>query len=138
MAKLNKEAIFAAAKPKVREVEVEEWGVRLNVRAHTLRSRMALLDADTINADAVEEYERDQALPDDERTGVEKVERFDAAIINFIHSIVDDNGDQLFDLSDHDRFRDLSYATLVAIHMAIQQVNEVKPVSFTDLKKNSD
>lgn len=137
MAKLNKEALFAAAKPKVQAVEVAEWGVSLNIRAHTLRSRMALLDADTVNADAVAQYEADQALPEDERLGVAKVERFDPAIINIIFSVVDDQGELLFDIEDHDRFRDLSYPTLSAVYLAVHQANQVKPVSFSDLKKNS-
>lgn len=134
MALLSKSAIFKAI-PVCRDVEIAEWGGTIRVRPYSLIDRIEMLDVDTVNGQAVLEYERDQALPDDERAGVEEVKRLDTVILEIIYSCVDAKGARIFDIADHDRIRGLSAATLTAVLMVIRDVNEVQP---TDLKKSSD
>jgi hypothetical protein len=134
MAVLSKGAIFSVA-PAQKEIEIPEWGGSIIVRAHTLNSRIALADADTINADAVIQYERDQALDEDDRQGLAKVERYDQAIINIIFSVIDENGDFLFSIDDHDRLKELGYGTLITIMTAINDVNSSPQPSASISKK---
>ncbi|MGA1806506.1 hypothetical protein VHN57_02050 [Sphingobium sp. WW5] len=135
MAVLSKGAIFAAA-PATVEVEISEWGGSVMVKAYSLIDRVALMDAATENAHAVELYQRDQALDEDDREGLAEVKLYDAAILEIIHSCVDEMGARLFDLADHDRIRALSYASLQSIMIAVRQINTVPDQAA--LKKSSD
>lgn len=135
MAVLSKAAIFEAT-PATVDVNVPEWGGSVRVKGYSLADRVALLDAATDNEHALTLWRRDQELPEDERTGVPEVVPFDAIILEIIFSCIDEKGDRLFDLADHDRLKALSYSSLTAIVMAIRQINEVP--SQTALKKSSD
>ena len=135
MAILSKGAIFAAA-PATIEVEIPEWGGSVMVRAYSLIDRIALMDTAIENDHAVGLYQRDQALDGEDREGLAEVKPFDAAVLEIIHSCVDDTGARLFDLADHDRIRALSYTSLQSILIAIRQINTVPDQAA--LKKSSD
>lgn len=135
MAVLTKGAIFAAA-PATIEVQIPEWGGSVKVKGYSLLDRVALLDAENANQHDFAEYERDQALPEDERQGLSEVRRFDSIILEIIFSVVDEAGNRLFDLEDHDRIRSLGYASLTAIVAAIRQINVVPDQAA--LKKTFD
>lgn len=140
MATILSYAQILDSRPAFRDVPVKAWGGDVRVQAFTVRSQMELLDAISENVRAVADYEADQALPEIERKGVEKVEPYDHTILSLIFSIVDENGNLMFSPKDHDIFRSLSYPTIKGLWLAAHELNSDVPVTtrHENLKKNSD
>ena len=111
MAILSKADILAAG-PIIKTVTVEEWGGDVRLRALTARTRMELWDVRSANDAARQAYEQDQHLEPAARQNLEPVPLLDDAYLQLIFSIVDEDNNRIFDLSDITAFDDLPYSTL--------------------------
>ena len=87
-------------------VSVPEWGCSINVRENSINSRRELFRVVRENMDAVAAYHEDQALPADGQKGVAKAEPLDHGILEVIFMVVDDAGNQVFSLADHDALKE--------------------------------
>jgi hypothetical protein len=135
MAYLNRKQILAAKLP-TRDVEVAEWGGDVCIRALSVKHRVEMLDAWVAHEREVDAYKEDQALPEDERKGVEKVTHLDQAIFQLIYSIVDPKTDKLlFSMADYEAFKELNYPTIQRLYGVFIELNSPKSVS--EVKKSS-
>jgi hypothetical protein len=98
------------------EVDVDEWGGSVFVRAPSSRSRIDMLDVVHANERAIDDYEQDQLLPEGEREGLEKVERLEYAYVELIFGIVDDKGERLFSMDDYEQLLTLNYPTILHLY----------------------
>lgn len=136
MSILNRSQILSA--PIVtRDVEVAEWAGTVRVRSMTPRSRALILDAIYANEDAKGAYEADQALPEEDREGLDKVEIYDQSILTVIFGIVDEDGELMFSLDDYESFRDLSYTTITLLWTAIAELDKRIPTTSPQAEKKS-
>ena len=133
MAKLlTRGQILSAPVPTI-DVETPDGLVR--VRAMSPRLRVEMLDVIHANERAVEDYEADQALDEDKREGLAKVERYDQTVLTVLFTLVDEKGNRLFSMDDYDAACDLSMPSLRVIWEAFMQLESgVTPAS---LKKTS-
>lgn len=112
------------------------WGQEITVRALSGGDRIDLYDAVLANQREVEDWEADQAKDEEARQGHPKAELFDFATLEMIWAIHDSAGERIFTLEDHDRFRDLDYATQAAVYNAIVELRTPLP-NLDTLKKSS-
>lgn len=133
MAYLNRKQILSAKLP-TREVTVEEWGGEVVIRSLSIKQRVEMLDAFMAHEREVDAYNEDQALPEDERKGVAKVDHLDQAIFQLIYSIVDQNNKLMFTMADYEDFKELDYPTTQRLYSAFLELNA--PKSVDTLKKN--
>ena len=139
MALLSKSQIFEQ-KPLTRDVDVAEWGGTVRLKAPSLRDNMRLMDVYSIREREVEDYEADQRLPEDERKGLEKVERFDDTLLQILMSCVDEDGEPFFDpFADYEKMLELSMTSVSLIFGHVVSLRTPpKPVeSVETLKKTS-
>ena len=124
MALLSKAQILQA-KPLTREVEVPEWGGSVSMRALTVRTRVEMFDAITLNEREAEDYQRDQAKDEADREGLREVKAYDAAIIHLIFTIYDPaTGERMFGLEDYEAIRELSYPTINMLYGEFLALND--------------
>ena len=139
MALLSKAQIFEQ-KPLTLDVDVVEWGGTVRIKAPTLRDNMRLMDIYQVREREIEDYEADQRLPEDERKGLTKMERYDDTLLQILVSIVDENNEPMFDpVEDYDRVLGLSMTSVAAIYTHIVTLRTpMKAVeSVETLKKTS-
>ena len=135
MAHLSRKQILAAKLP-TRDVEVDEWGGTVRIRSLSVKHRLEMLDCWQQHERLVDAYEEDQKLPEDERTGVARVDHLDQAIFQLIYSIIDTkSGALMFTMDDFEAFKELDYVTLQRLYGVFIQLNAPKPAA--DLKKSS-
>lgn len=123
---LSREAILAAPVATT-EVEVPEWGGSVLIRALSAKSRVLLLDAIYANEAAHAAWKEDQAKPESERAGLERVDLYDHSILTVIFGIVDEAGEQMFSLADYERFAGLDYNTIVHLWSAMNNHSRRDP-----------
>lgn len=136
---LNKSDILAQA-PLFHDVEVAEWQGTVRVKAPTMRDNMRIVDALTVREREIEDYEADQLLPEDERKGLPKVERFDDTLIQLIFAIVGEDNEPLFDpFEDYDQVLNLSISSVNVIYTTLASLRSVakSKESIDALKKSS-
>lgn len=133
MALLSREAILAAP-VSTTEVEVPEWGGSVRIRALSAKARTLVLDAIYANEAEHRAWKDDQAKPEGERDGVERVDLYEQHILTLIYGIVDEHGDQMFGLEDYEAFRSLDYQTVVNLWVAMKKHENRDP---EDQKKSS-
>lgn len=135
---LSREAILAAPVATT-EVEVPEWGGSVLIRALSAKSRVLLLDAIYANEAAHTAWKEDQAKPEGERAGLERVDLYDHSILTVIFGIVDEAGEQMFSLADYERFAGLDYNTIVHLWSAMNNHSrrdpEAEKKSFASTRK---
>lgn len=130
---LTREAILSAPVATTL-INVPAWGGSVHVRALSLKSRMTLTDAILANQEENAVWIEDQAKPEDEREGVERVDLLDHNILTILHGIVDENGCQMFSMDDYDRFTELDYSIIVQLWVAMNNHAQRDP---EEIKKNS-
>jgi hypothetical protein len=132
-------AQFLKAKLPFRDVEVAEWGGVFRLQALSVRAKFELLDFIADRARAVEEYERDQALPEDECRNLPLVKHYTAGVPELMFSIIDPKtGERMFDISDYDAFEGMSYATINGLYVVFRELNDTMTTDRVKaLKKTS-
>lgn len=123
---LSREAILAAPVATT-EVEVPEWGGSVLIRALSAKSRVLLLDAIYANEAAHAAWKEDQAKPEGERAGLDRVDLYDHSILTVIFGIVTDAGEQMFSIEDYERFANLDYNTIVHLWSAMNNHSRRDP-----------
>ncbi|WP_294196529.1 hypothetical protein [uncultured Sphingomonas sp.] len=136
---LDREQILAK-RPRRKTVRIEEWDGDVCIQAMTTRSRVEVLDILYDNENAIAAYQEDQALPEDQRKGLPKVDALDKGLVSIIASLVNEDGSKQFSMEDYSLFEDLSYHATVQLWAEILKLNDLKPVDqqHADAKKNSD
>lgn len=122
------------------DVEVAEWAGTVRVKAPTMRDNMRIIDALTIREREIEDYNADQLLPEDERKGLPKVERFDDTLIQIIFAIADEKNEPLFDpFEDYEQVLNLSISSVNVIFATLVSLRSVAKAteSVEVLKKSS-
>ena len=115
---LNKADIFSA-KRKLLEVEVTEWGGTVFIRPLTLAQQAKLADNGIKNEDStVQVRMKDVMLP------------------LILWSVVDENGDRIFDDSDKEKLMDTPASALLALQEKILDNSGLTAESRTELEKN--
>ena len=115
---LNKADIFSA-KRKLLEVEVTEWGGTVFIRPLTLAQQAKLADNGIKNEDStVQVRMKDVMLP------------------LILWSVVDENGDRIFDDSDKEKLMDTPASALLALQEKILDNSGLTAESRAELEKN--
>lgn len=126
------------AKLRHRDVFVSEIDGTVRVRAMSNRIRVDLYDKILENEADIAAYDADMAKPEDEREGLQPVERLDQVLITLIYSIVDEHTAQLvYSVDDIELFKDLSYQTTNALWMATRELNDFRAADILLEKKDS-
>ncbi|VWX51757.1 hypothetical protein [Novosphingobium sp. 9U] len=136
-------AQFLAVKPRVITVPHPLGEGTISLRQLTLRTRLDMQDALYANITAVDAYEADQELPQDEREGIDPVKRFDHTLLTILFSIADLDGELMFTITDYDALEQLPHPMIEYLWREVVGLNTLKSAvedreHVEELKKSSD
>ena len=124
---LSRKAILTAARPCI-DITVPEWGDGAVVRARQMSTteRAEYLETVRVYQHALEAWEADQKLPEKKRKNLPKPEEIQSGILAIVRSLVDEDGNRLFQDEDMPQFADMSFTATTRVFAAIQKLNQFR------------
>lgn len=103
-------------KPATKELRVAGIPTPLIIAEWTVGRKLAFFETMADNALAIKNHKDDPA-------NHPLVEELDEAMVAFIFSLVDENGDLVFGLSDYDALKAMPYKTIQAVYREMIQLS---------------
>ncbi|OAN51850.1 MULTISPECIES: hypothetical protein [Sphingobium] len=110
MAKLASKSFLLSQKPRSSELFIPEWDATVRLEAFTVERRIAFISVLQENAEAIRLHKEDP-------TNHPAVDQLDEALVGLVYSIVDANGNLMFDLSDIPQLKGLPYTQIQHIYL---------------------